>query len=797
MIYRYLVHLVFVSVLALSGCDLTATIDEDTSNNGAEIPALTVDDNSAIEGDSGRKALNFTVSLDQAATQTVSVDYSLTGIEAIAGSDFVDKSGTLQISSGESNAVISVEMIGDSTAEQGETFSLNLSNPVNARLGDSQAIGTIIDDDGTSNPGVASLNISDSAVSEGDNGQQQLVFVVKTGIAVSADISVDYETGNQTATAGDDYEAVNGTLTIAAGETSGLIAIPVNGDTDTELNEYLTITLSSPVNIVLGANSHATGTILDDDMAPPPPLDPGTGVSAAKAGRFLAQASFGATQTSIDELVALNSLDKWIDQQFAKPLAPLQYPYVDTYGGNSKKQFRHDIWWKNVIESDDQLRQRVTFALSQIFVISDNDYILRNSQRGVASYHDMLYSNAFGSYRDLLEKVTLHPAMGIYLSMIQNEKADQARNIRPDENYAREVMQLFSIGLYELNIDGSPRMGSDNRPVPSYSQDDIEEFAKVYTGWNFKGASWNQEAIDSDTNRTDPLEARQEYHDIGEKYLLNSVILAAGQTAEADLQQALDNIFYHPNVGPFISKLLIQRLVSSNPSPAYVARVAQYFNNNGNGERGDLKAVIKAVLLDEEAREGHINMPTTFGKLREPLMRFTHIWRAFNAIPRDGVNDEQYYAKGISSFEDELGQAILRAPHVFNFYLPEYSPPGELQSANLFGPEFQIATEGNLVNTNNLLRDHIYRFNNVDKSTDSSTTGTFLDLESEAAMASNIDTLLDHLNKILLASSMSSEFRQQLKTHLTSITADSDMAINRVKDAIFMIVTSPEYLIQQ
>ena len=796
MIYRYLVRLAFVSVLALtlSGCDLSLSVDDKSESQS---PTLTVNDNSTFEGDSGRKSLNFTVNLNKKVTETVSVDYSLTGIQATVGSDFVDKSGTLKILSGELSAVISVEIIGDNVEEEGETFSLNLSNPVNASLTDNQAIGTIIDDDGTSNPGVASLNISDSAVSEGDSGQQQLIFVVTTGLAISVDISVEYQTGNQTATVGDDYEATTGTLTIPAGETSGLISIAVNGDTDTESNEYFTITLSSPMNIVLGGNSHAIGTILDDDMAPPPPLDPGTGVSAAKAGRFLAQASFGATQVSIDELVALDSLDQWIEQQFAKPLGPLQLPYVDAHGDNSKKWFRHDIWWKNVVESDDQLRQRVAFALSQIFVISDNDYTLRNSQLGVASYHDMLYSNAFGNYRDLLEKVTLHPVMGIYLSMIQNEKADQVRNIRPDENYAREVMQLFSIGLYELNIDGTPRIGSDGRSVPSYSQDDIEEFAKVYTGWSFKGTNWNHDAIESDTNLTDPLEAWQEHHDIGEKYLLNSVILAAGQTAEVDLQQALDNIFYHQNVGPFISKLLIQRLVSSNPSPAYVARVAQYFNNNGDGERGDLKAVIKAILLDEEAREGHINMPTTFGKLREPLMRFSHLWRAFNAIARDGVNNEQYFVDGISTFEGDLGQAILRSPSVFNFYLPEYSPPGELQNAGLFGPEFQIATEGNLVNTNNLLHEHIYRFNNVDERINSSSNGTLLDLESEALMASNIDTLLDYLNKILLASSMSDEFRQNLKAHLVSITADSDVGINRVKDAIFMIMTSPEYLIQQ
>ncbi|MCG8380730.1 MAG: DUF1800 family protein [Gammaproteobacteria bacterium] len=803
MIRRSILQFLLVATLALAGCDSwevsydSPDADNGNSNSGENTPEITVNDNSVVEGDSGRKALEFTVRLSASASQTVSVDYTLNAVEATEDTDYAHTSGQLQMRSGETSKAIEVEIIGDTEVESGETFELVLSNPVNASLKDSKATGTIIDDDSSSNPPTPTLKIDDRAVNEGDSGQTNLVFTVEVDPPATEVVTVDYRTQNATAASGDDFDAVDGTLSIPAGESSATIEVAVSGDTVEEGSEYFTLILSNPENATLPSDPTAKGTIVGDDQAAPPPLDPGDDATTAEAARFLTQATFGPTQSDINALLAMDNLEEWVDKQFNEPMSPRHYPYVDTYGGDSKKDFRHDIWWKNAIQGKDQLRQRVAFALSQIFVVSDVDYTLKNSQRGMADYYDMLVEGAFGNYRDLLEKVTLHPVMGIYLSMVQNEKADEVRNIRPDENYAREVLQLFSLGLYELNQDGTPKIGVDGRPLPTYRQADIEEFAKVFTGWNFKGASWGQEAIESDTNRVDPMEPWQEYHDMGEKYLLNSATLPAGQSAEIDLKQGLDNIFNHPNVGPFISRMLIQRLVTSNPTPGYVARVAAHFNNNGQGVRGDLKAVVKAILLDEEAREGHLTMPTTFGKLREPLLRFTHLWRAFDAIPRDGVNDEQFYVKGISGFEDELGQGPLRSPSVFNFYLPEYIPPGVLQDSDLFGPEFQIATEGNLVNTNNIIHTLIYSLNNVNKSLNSGTAGTFLDLEAEEAMATNLDTLLDHLNILLMSGSMSSEFKQSLKAHLSTISAGNETAIKQVEDAIFMIVTSPQYLIQQ
>ncbi len=259
----------------------------------------------------------------------------------------------------------------------------------------------------------------------------------------------------------------------------------------------------------------------------------------------------------------------------------------------------HFIWWNNTIDGADQLRQRVAFALSEILVVSNRPIELQRSQFAMADYYDTLSQHAFGNYRDLLEDITLHAVMGIYLGHVKNEKADPERNIRPDENYAREVMQLFSIGLHKLNLDGTPIMNAEDKPEPAYGQFEVQEFARIFTGWNYAGVTWSRGHGGADN--TLPMEPHEEFHDTEAKQLLEGAPIPAGQTARQDLEAALDNIFNHPNVGPFIGKLLIQRLVTSNPSPAYVSRVASKFNDNGQGIRGDMFAVVKAILIDLEA----------------------------------------------------------------------------------------------------------------------------------------------------------------------------------------------------
>lgn len=547
---------------------------------------------------------------------------------------------------------------------------------------------------------------------------------------------------------------------------------------------------------------------------PPGPAGDG-GLSQQQAARFLTQATFGPTQADIDHLMALGSLDAWLNEQFSEPVT-LQLPAMRSLAikmcdldaasaqpirGGSELA-RAQVWWETAVKGNDQLRQRIALALSEILVVSAKG-VLRFSQYGLADYYDVLANNAFGNFRDLLEQVTLHPMMGRYLSMLRNEKANAELNFHPDENYAREIMQLFTIGVHELNIDGTLVLDARGKPIPTYGQQEIEEFAKVYTGWDFANSSaWRDQYI-GNGDTIHPMKAWEAFHDTSEKHLLNGFVIAAGGTAKQDLDKTLDHLFNHPNVGPFISKQLIQRLVTSNPSPAYVARVASVFNNNGENTRGDLKAVIKAILLDQEARNGYQTMPQTFGKLREPMLRITHLWRAFPAIPvvkqgsfyggnSCGQGNYDYYKLpfngGLAQFETTLGQTVLRSPTVFNFFLPDFSPVGVVHDQNLVAPEFQIATENTHVNTFNAI---IFMIRGDQRYTS-------IDITQELPLADSPEQLVDHLNLILLNNLMSPSLRQILLTHLGQTFPQGDEGKKaKVKDAIKLIVSSPEYLIQQ
>lgn len=558
-------------------------------------------------------------------------------------------------------------------------------------------------------------------------------------------------------------------------------------------------------------------------QAPGPGAQGNSTITDAQAARFLTQATFGPTREGIQRLKELGSYEVWIDEQFAsamslllpatktmyqayqihcvatKPpgectpslqeiLTPGEDGTLDTW----HKHFRH-VWWQNVIDGADQLRQRVALALSEILVVSDVPDALGNSGLGVADFYDTLSEHAFGNYRELIEAVTLHPVMGIYLSMVQNEKADPERNVRPDENYARELLQLFSIGVDRLNLDGTPVLDEEGKSIPTYGQAEVQEFARVFTGWTFADIKWwNWWGM---ADRTKPLVAHEQYHDTDEKYLLNGTVLPAGQSAREDLEDALDNVFTHPNVGPFIGKLLIQRLVTSNPSPAYIARVARAFNNNGAGERGDLRAVVKAIFLDEEARDPAV------GKLREPMLRVSHLFRAFNANRIDGGSWNVppgvavYNSPGnLLNFEQNAGQNILASPSVFNFFLPDYSPAGPARDAGLVAPEFQIATENNVMAMINTINFHVLK-----SDADWNTSWTRLDLSHEAQLAANPGELLSHLDVLLTAGSMSDALRQLIIEHISSDvfpdTEDGRMA--RAKDAVSLVLSSPEYLVQK
>ncbi|MDH3615955.1 MAG: DUF1800 domain-containing protein [Gammaproteobacteria bacterium] len=521
--------------------------------------------------------------------------------------------------------------------------------------------------------------------------------------------------------------------------------------------------------------------------APPPQPPPPAPVTKAEAYQFLNQSSFGATETEAASVISMRQ-ERWIDDQMLKPvsrqlpqlqmLPPPQFPF-------ELHADRVDIWFRNALYGEDQLRQRVAFALSEILVVSQLG-ALGNLPFAVADYYDVLAENAFGNYRDLLEKITLHPAMGVYLSMLGNEKPDPDLNIRPDENYARELMQLFSIGLVELNMDGTEKLDGQGQPIPTYNQEIIEEFAHVYTGWTFAGAPTFHPNVFllPQASQYFPMELWEEYHDTGTKQLLNGVVLPAGQSGTQDLADALDNIFNHPNVAPFISIRLIQRLVTSNPSPGYVRRVAEAFDDNGAGVRGDLGAVVKAILLDDEA---HPAMAMEIdGKVKEPLLRLTQLWKAYNATSNSGRFP-------LNASYIIFGQGPLQSPSVFNFFSPFYAPPGEIRDSSLVAPELEIATEYQNTFFTNYMFYQVFALNQTNDAL--ADDDVFINFEEEMAIADDIDALIDMVANKLLAGEISTTLRQEIAGMLARIP-ETDSAI-RAAETIYFVVTSPEYAYQR
>jgi uncharacterized protein (TIGR03437 family) len=527
---------------------------------------------------------------------------------------------------------------------------------------------------------------------------------------------------------------------------------------------------------------------------PPPPALPGGNPTASDAARFLTQATFGPKMADITALQA-KGFDTWFNEQFAMP-AESHLAYVDWLKQAEPTRQLYDdammeTFWKQAVLGNDQLRQRVAYALSQIFVVSFNSD-LQGEYIAVASYADMLNRNVFGNFRQLLEDVTLHPAMGRYLDHITNDKEDPVTGRNPNENYAREVLQLFSIGLYKLHPDGSLMLDSKGLPIETYDQNVVKGFAHVFTGWSYGSftkteQNWRWPPIWNNGSQfwRVPMELWPDHHSTTTKQLLNGVTLPASQTAAKDLQDAMNNIFNHPNVGPFIARQLIQRLVTSNPSPAYIYRVAQKFNNNGSGVRGDLKAVIKAVLLDYEARSTAMLTNQGFGKLREPVVRLAQLLRAFNyscpcgKIPLYWM-DSPVYA---------IGQNPYRAPTVFNFFEPGYTQPGTIASAGLVAPEFQITSEVSVTGISNFMRYVIFNGFKWDTS-----KPLMPDFSAVTPMAANPAQLADHLNLLLMSGQMSATLKNTIVTELTKMSSDP---VERVKEAVHCIVTSPEYVIQK
>ncbi|WP_217900194.1 DUF1800 domain-containing protein [Noviherbaspirillum humi] len=525
-------------------------------------------------------------------------------------------------------------------------------------------------------------------------------------------------------------------------------------------------------------------------------------ITQASAARFLGQATFGPTSTDISAVI-WRGYDGWLTWQMQKPAssltavmnqaaATLQPPAT-----LAQNQF-FEAFWQKAVTADDQLRQRVAYALSQIFVVSMVDVQAGGMPRGMAGYHDMLANNAFGNFRALLQNVALHPVMGVYLNALHNEKESGQRV--PDQNFAREIMQLFSIGLVQLNQDGTPKL-VNGAPVETYGDADIVGLSRVFTGWSWAGPDqtanrfYGYSSPTPDPDRDiKPMQMYPQFHSTLDKSFLG-VTIPGGGSGLSDLKIALDTLFNHPNVGPFIGRQLIQRLVTSNPSPAYVARVAAAFADNGSGVRGDMKAVIKAVLLDPEARS---DVPTADGgKLREPVLRLAHWMRSFNAKSASGrflmtTTDDPVYT---------LGQSPLRSPSVFNFYRPGYTPPNTaIAAAGLVAPEFQITGETSVVGYLNLIRDVIQNGAGTNRDIKA-------DYGAEIALAATPDKLVERINLLLTGGQMSADLKSRIVKSISSLaipspTGSNDAAINsaslsRVQAAIFLTMASPEYLIQK
>jgi len=553
---------------------------------------------------------------------------------------------------------------------------------------------------------------------------------------------------------------------------------------------YLNLhTAQYPSGEIKGFFQRATGSQTFTPPPPPPDLPPGP-PTARDAARFLAQGTFGATPSETAAL-QVQGFDGWLADQFAAAASPTTAD-LDAITAGGVTPVMNDFWdafWKRAVTGNDQLRERTALALSEIFVTSAADSMLNNQPYGMSTYYDLLARDAFGNFRQLLQDVTLSSTMGVYLDMLKNDKEDLATVRIPNENYAREVMQLFSVGLYQLFPDGTLKLGATGLPQATYDQSTVIGFAHVFTGWSWGNNPVTEAAWRNPTRYTwtYPMQVWPTHHSTTTKELLRGVVLPAGQTPETDLAQALDNIFYDPNIGPFLCRGLIQRLVTSNPSPAYVYRCDQAFENNGAGVRGDLQAVLRVILRDYEARAEALTEATGYGKEREPMLRLATLLRTFHATSISG----KYPFHNLDDPAIRLGQTPLRAPTVFNFFAPDYVLPGTTAEAGLYAPEFEISTVVEVIGSANYLRNLIY--NGVGSLNDKVT----LSYADFLPYAGGADTgpLVDQLSLALTAQGLPTTARAIMVTALNQLPASNPT--NRVKAAVRMFMMSPSWIIQK
>ncbi len=558
----------------------------------------------------------------------------------------------------------------------------------------------------------------------------------------------------------------------------------------------------------------------------------GSGMDADyfEASRFLMQSTLGFSETHVSDVLSMG-LESWLDDQKNMPidsLSPRMYQIAQIArdsclacgNPNNCDPARTPLsfvplgWWEMVALSEDLLRQRVAQALSQIIVVSRAGGSFSGEGDGLAAYYDIIQTHALGNYADLLFDISLNPAMGQYLTHVNNPKTDVANFIFPDENYGREILQLFTVGLWELNNDGTQKLDGNNNPIPTYDNADVAEYSKIFTGLSYGGlwtpypqahcanASLSFGMSPNCIDKTVPMIMYENQHEPGEKYLLNNVTIPSGQNGLQDIRNTVDALVLHPNTAPFVSYRLIQRLVKSNPSPAYVNRVANVFKDNGSGVAGDLFEVVKAILLDEEARDCAYQLDEENGKMREPLLRYTHFTRMMDIFRESG---DQFYWNQDSYFANSTKQGFISAPSVFNFYNPDDKPKGPIEAMGLVAPEFKLldqVTSPGYVNQvdqwtqPNPTKGHILR---------NSLTGrwcgseyTKLDLDAYVDEIYDYEYFLNWLDKNFTAGTMSDYTRQTIRDALSrswSASYQSSTERDRIHLAIYLTLISPDFVI--
>ena len=645
------------------------------------------------------------------------------------------------------------------------------------------------------------------------------------------------------------------------------------------INVHSTQFTAGEIRAVFGL---AEGGVFDPPAAPPA-VSPLTADDLTRdVARFLTQATFGPTGEAITALVddinnnhggdRMAGFSQWIDDQFALDQTNLRdYTYYadaqewslrgadPVYAVNQNDpdhNNRRRGWWTIAVKSNDQLRQRVGFALSQIFIISEAAAQVRVRHYGAATYYDNLVAHADGTFRSLIEDVSKSPMMGYYLSHLKNQKAilDPVTGdilVAPDENYAREIMQLFSIGLLALNPDGTLSLNGEGLPIQTYTNEDITELARVFTGWSFAVTSGSKadgypEIVNNNFNRGNgakyfqyqwetPMKSFAGFHDTGEKNFLGGTV-PAGLDGEADLDAALDIINNHPNLGPFLARLMIQRLTHSNPSRGYVYRVAQAFesgtyNGSGSGQRGDFGAMVKAILLDYEARSLDLADDISYGKQKEPIIRYIQMLRAFDGksqLPLSDLSAFGYPADQLDNFPAgttryryaettaQLSQSPLDPPSVFNWFLPDYEPGGAISAAGLYAPEMIQTTEtqvisainymhtiargGNGQGVNQLVGQTNNQLDNI--KLDRAALQAIYDAEiaGGATASEAVTVLIDHMDVLLMAGNFKATYESAPTPNPRSAVIDAITSISngqRVRSALYLMGSTPEFIHQK